>query len=102
MLKGCSLHLAELSLFFLQTYDKLFPAIYLHWKKYLATVLEKLKAMGKSLIMSGDGRHDSMGHSAKFGAYTIFCCSLPLVIHFADQPVFGSDFVIPIYCLYIF
>jgi hypothetical protein len=23
--------------------------------------------------MSGDGRHDSMGHSAKYCAYTLFC-----------------------------
>ena len=43
----------------------------------------KLKATGNTLVISGDGRHDSMGHSAKFGAYTIFCCTLPLVIHFA-------------------
>lgn len=46
-------------------------------------ILEKLKAMGKPLTISGDGRHDSMGHNAKLGTYTIFCCSLPLVIHFA-------------------
>lgn len=43
----------------------------------------KLKATGNTLVISGDGRHDSMGHSAKFGAYTIFCCTLSLVIHFA-------------------
>lgn len=43
----------------------------------------KLKATGNTLVISGDGRHDSMGHSAKFGAYTIFCCTLPLIIHFA-------------------
>ena len=30
----------------------------------------------------GDGRHDSMGHSAKFCAYTIFCCTSPMIIHF--------------------
>ena len=34
-------------------------------------------------MVAGDGRHDSMGHSAKFGAYTIFCCTLPMIIHFA-------------------
>jgi len=26
---------------------------------------------------------DSMGHSAKFGAYTIFSCTLPMILHFA-------------------
>ena len=34
-------------------------------------------------MLAGDGRHDSMGHSAKFGAYTMFCCTLPMIIHFA-------------------
>ena len=34
-------------------------------------------------MVAGDGRHDSMGHSAKFGACTIFCCTLPMIIHFA-------------------
>lgn len=42
-----------------------------------------MKALGEGLIVSGDGRHDSMGHTAKYGAYTIFCCSLPMIIHFA-------------------
>lgn len=46
-------------------------------------MIKKLKALKEPLTISGDGRHDSMGHSAKFGAYTIFCCSLPLIIHFA-------------------
>ena len=34
------------------------------------------------IIVAGDGRHDSMGHSAKYCAYTIFCCTVPLIIHF--------------------
>ena len=33
-------------------------------------------------MVAGDGRHDSIGHSAKFGAYTIFCCTLPMIIYF--------------------
>ena len=32
--------------------------------------------------MAGDGRHDSMGHSAKFCAYTMFCCTMTKIIHF--------------------
>ena len=46
-------------------------------------MIKKLKDLKEPLTISGDGRYDSMGHSAKFGAYTIFCCSLPLIIHFA-------------------
>ena len=33
--------------------------------------------------VAGDGHHDIMGHSAKFGAYTIFYCTVPMIIHFA-------------------
>ena len=33
--------------------------------------------------MAGDGRHDSMGHSAKYCAYTIFCCTVPYIIDFS-------------------
>ena len=36
-----------------------------------------------SLLQEIGGRHDSMGHSAKFGAYTIFCCTVPMIIHFS-------------------
>ena len=35
------------------------------------------------IALAGDGRDDSMGHNAKVGAYTIFCCILLLIIHFA-------------------
>ena len=35
------------------------------------------------LIVAGDGRHDSMGHSAKYCAYTTFCCTIPKIIHFS-------------------
>ena len=45
-------------------------------------MMVKLKELGP-VVISGDGRHDGMGHSAKFGAYTIFCCTLSLIIHFS-------------------
>ena len=28
-------------------------------------------------------RHDSMGHSAKYCAYTLFCCTVPLILDFS-------------------
>ena len=68
-------------LFFFQT--KLFPLIYLYWQKYQSQMLEKLKSLRTGITIAGDGRHDSMGHSAKFGAYTIFCCTVPMIIHFS-------------------
>ncbi|XP_068757455.1 uncharacterized protein [Montipora capricornis] len=60
-----------------------FPTIYVYWKKYQSKLLEKVKAVSGGVVVAGDGRHDSMGHSAKFGAYTIFCCTVPMIIHFA-------------------
>ena len=67
--------------------SKLFPTVHLYWKKYQANLLEKVKAISGGVILAGDGHHDSMGHSAKFGAYTIFCCTVPMILHFALNQV---------------
>ena len=58
--------------------------MHLFWKDYQTKLLTKLKDLGTGLVLAGDGRHDSMGHCAKFGAYTILCCTaIPSLIHFA-------------------
>ena len=33
-------------------------------------------------VWSGDGRFGSMGHSAKYGVYTMFNCNLMKSLHF--------------------
>ena len=43
-------------------------------------MIEKLKANGQDMAIAGDSRHDSMGHSAKYCAYTLFCCTVPLIL----------------------
>ncbi|CAB4014693.1 THAP domain-containing 10 [Paramuricea clavata] len=63
--------------------NKLFPTVHLYWKKYQEKMMAKLKATEQSLVIAGDGRHDSMGHSAKYCAYTLFCCTVPLIIDFS-------------------
>ena len=71
---------------FLQTIhfqNKLFPAIYLYWQRYQTSMLKKLKDLKDGITISGDGRHDSIGHGAKYCAYTIFCCTVPMIIHFS-------------------
>ncbi|XP_078363789.1 uncharacterized protein LOC144648008 [Oculina patagonica] len=73
----------SLKTFFKHQREKLFPAVHLYWKSYQEKLINKLKELGQPLVIAGDGRHDSMGHCAKFGAYTIFCCTLPLIIHFS-------------------
>ncbi|CAB4027620.1 Hypothetical predicted protein, partial [Paramuricea clavata] len=60
----------------------LFPAIFLHWNKYQKNLLQKAKEAKDGVIISGDGRRDSMGHSAKFCAYTIFCSTFAKIVHF--------------------
>ena len=62
---------------------KLFPTILIYWESYQAKLLAKVKAVREGVSIAGDGRHDSMGYSAKFGAYTMFCCTIPMIIHFA-------------------
>ena len=57
----------------------LFPSIVKFWRSYQDKILHSLN--GKEVVLAGDGRHDSMGHSAKYGTYTIFCCTIGLIIH---------------------
>ena len=61
----------------------LLPTIFLHWQDYQRNILDRLKMLESSQVISGDGRHDSMGHSAKYGAYTIFSCTSQQITHFS-------------------
>ena len=56
-------------------------------EKYQEGLIEKLE-QHDDIVVSGDGRHDSMGHSAKYCAYTVFCCTVPFIIHFAIVQVY--------------
>ena len=48
----------------------LHPAIDLVWKNQQTEHMTLLQVMGLPLVLGGDGRADSPGHSAKFGLYT--------------------------------
>ena len=67
--------------FFMHQKTFLFPSVLHYWESYRACLIGKLKDV-KDAVWSGDGRFDSMGHSAKFGAYTMFCTTLLKVVHF--------------------
>ena len=71
---------------------KLFPTIHLFWKSFQEKIIGQLKETGQKVVIAADGRHDSMLHSAKYGAYTIFCCTIPLIIHFSLVQV-NSQFI---------
>ena len=45
----------------------MFPSIYIYWERYQNQLVAKV-------VHAGDGRHDSMGHSAKYCGYTVFSC----------------------------
>ena len=89
-------HLQVVCIFYILQ-ERLFPMIYLHWKKYQENMMQRLKEVGEALVMAGDGRHDSMGHSAKYGAYTIFCCTLSKIVHFSLVQVRNYLFLLPYY-----
>ena len=59
----------------------LFPAILTYWERHWFPLVEEIKKQGR-VIWCGDGRFDSMGHSAKYGAYTMFCCAIVKIVHF--------------------
>lgn len=47
------------------------PAVSTIWEREQLSLLSSLKEQKKQLALSGDGRADSPGHSAKFGSYTV-------------------------------
>lgn len=67
--------------FFVHQKSFLFPIILSYWERYRASLIAQLKNVA-DVVWSGDGRFDSMGHSAKYGAYTMFCNTILKVVHF--------------------
>ena len=59
----------------------IFPSILFHWESYQATLIQSLKGV-KDTVWCGDRRFDSMGHSEKYGAYTMLCCTILKIVHF--------------------
>lgn len=47
------------------------PSILSVWSKHQAESMKELKKEKRGLVLGGDGRADSPGHSAKFGSYTM-------------------------------
>ena len=81
MFKHMGLLAISVRTFFLHQRKFLFPSILLQWKKHRESLIKKVKDV-KDAQWSGDGRFDSMGHNAKYGAYTMFCNSISKIVHF--------------------
>ena len=50
--------------------------------KYRGGLIQTLEGLKEALIWCGDGRFDSVGHSAKYGAYTMYCSTISKIVHF--------------------
>ena len=59
----------------------LFPTIIEFWQSTRSSLIQKAQLVKES-VWAGDGRFDSMGHSAKYGAYTMLNASLGKLVHF--------------------
>ena len=79
--KHMGLSVISIRTYFLHQKKFLFPTILHHWETYRANLIGQLKK-SKDVVWSGDGRFDSMGHSAKYGVYTMFCCTILKIVHF--------------------
>ena len=67
--------------YFRHQHKFLFPSILHHWEAYRRSCIDKVKTMN-DVVWAGDGRFDSMGHSAKYGVYSMLCTSMMKVVHF--------------------
>lgn len=61
--------------------ELIIPSILIYWESYQASLIQSLQNV-QNAVWSGDGRFDSMGHSAKYGVYTMFCCTIMKIVHF--------------------
>ena len=59
----------------------IFPAILHHWESYRLALISSIRE-SKNLVWSEDGRFDSMGHSAKYGVYSMMCSPANKIVHF--------------------
>ena len=77
----------------------LIPTVISFWRKYQKNFLDTLKTT--EVVLAGDGRHASMGHPAKYGTYTIFCCTVGLIIQIVLVQASDASLVIPIRMLLV-
>lgn len=69
VLTSCGIQSISLTSYFRHQKKFLVRTVSNVWFREEKALLERLK--NKKLVLGGDGRHDSMGHSAKYGSYTI-------------------------------
>ena len=70
------------------------------WKQEQTSILTVLQTGHKDLVLSGDGRCDSPGYSAKYGLYTFMELDYNVVLHIKLMKV-QSSLILRIY-IYIY
>lgn len=60
----------------------LHPVISWAWRTQQRQLIGEIKAKQRTVLVSGDGRADSPGHSAKFGTYTLLDVEENVVLDF--------------------
>ena len=58
------------------------PALHSVWTHYQDRLVSTMREQGDDLVLAGDGRADSPGHSAKYGSYTLVELTTNKVIDF--------------------
>lgn len=81
VLRHMGLSVISARTFFYHQRKFVFPLIIKYWNSCREKLVIQLKGM-KDLVWCGDGRFDSMGHSAKYGVYTMLNCTVSKIIHF--------------------
>lgn len=81
VLKHMGLAVYNIRTFFRHQARFLFPVILIHWERYRSSLFKDIQKLTDP-EWCGDGRFDSMGHSAKFGVYTMFCSTVGKLVHF--------------------
>lgn len=74
----CAIHSRT---FFTHQQKFILAAVLKHWQSYQRELVAKVKDL-ENMAWSGDGRFDSMGHSAKYGTYSMFCSPVDKIVHF--------------------
>jgi len=67
--------------YYIHQREYLEPAVLAVWDTKQTELLAQCRASGNPLIIGGDGRADSPGHSAKYGSYGIINLTSNKVIH---------------------
>lgn len=81
LFKHMGLQVYSARTFFYHQRHFIFPSILKYWETCRNCLISQLRGIPNS-AWCGDGRFDSMGHSAKFGVYTMLNCTLMKIVHF--------------------